>query len=212
MRRTSLIALAALLLSAPVLAQGAPDAGNLLPRKPTAKKASAASSLGIDKEDDAVAAKPVRKSPAAGKASETAAASSEADTALVRAMLFAYEPAPQEIRVIAVEDLALLGDGRALNALAQLIFDVNPAVQSAAVRAVAQYQAPRAEEILCNVVRHPLLPEKIKLQAIEALVFQRSPTSREFLSRLTNTATFSYNLQNAARKALVDWGGEPPRF
>src|SRR4051812_13159775 len=58
----------------------------------------------------------------------------DADASLLRGLLYATEPAPTEIRVIAVEDLGLIGDPRALNPLAQLLMDPNPAVQAAALR------------------------------------------------------------------------------
>src|SRR5689334_6996987 len=74
------------------------------------------------------------------------------DQALLRGIVWASEPGPEEIRVIAIEDLALLGDPRALAPLSVLLWDPNPRIQQAAVRAVALFQHPRAEEILSSVV------------------------------------------------------------
>jgi hypothetical protein len=132
----------------------------------------------------------------------------EADTALARAILFAVEPAPEEIRVSAVEDLAFLGDARALNVLAELIFDPNTNVQLAALRAVSHFQTPRAEEILENVVRHPRLPDLMKIKAVGALPFQASPTSREFLNDTATNGRWSAPVRAAARQALQDL--QPP--
>ncbi len=209
MRRVSLIALAALYsgLGASAFAQApvVPDATRKAAKKP------AASSLGIDKEDGAFEPLPTPKKAAPSKAAASLTHSTDAEGALLRALLFAFEPAPQEIRVQSVEDLGLLGDARALNPLAQLVLDGNPTVQSAAVRSVGLFQVNRAEEILCNVVRHPPLPDKLKVQAIEALVFQRSPTAREFLGRIANNRSFTTNVQSAARRALGEVGAEPAR-
>ncbi len=135
--------------------------------------------------------------------------SCDADSALARALLYAFEPAPIEIRVIAIEDLALLGDARALNALAQLLFDPNPVLQDAALKSISRFQTPRAEEILQNVVRHPQLSEKLKLQALNGLLFQRSPTSREFLARASVATSLSYSVREAAKKTLAQWGPPP---
>ncbi|WNZ65115.1 HEAT repeat domain-containing protein [Myxococcus sp. MxC21-1] len=86
---------------------------------------------------------------------EAAPAPATDDTALLRGLLCAVRPAPEEIRAIAIEDLGLLGDARALDALATLLWDPNPRIQQAALRAVTLFQHARAEEILANVVRHP---------------------------------------------------------
>ncbi len=128
------------------------------------------------------------------------------DIALLRGLVWSFEPNPTEIRVIAIEDLGLLGDTRALNPLAQLVVDPNPVVQVAALRAVALIRHPRAEEILCNVVRHPALPEKLKLKALDWVVFQRTPTSQSFIRQVSESATFSRALQNQAKTLLGDVG------
>ncbi|MBI3185104.1 MAG: HEAT repeat domain-containing protein [Myxococcales bacterium] len=139
----------------------------------------------------------------------SAPACPEHDTALLRAVLYAFEPAPEEIRVTAVEDLALLGDARALNALTQLVFDQNLAVQAAAIRSVSRFQTPRAEEILANVIRHPQLPALLKLQSVEAMVLQRSATARELLLRVSRSTSYGHNISSAARLALERWGPPP---
>jgi HEAT repeat protein len=128
----------------------------------------------------------------------------DADRALLRGMLFCFEPAPTGIREIAVEDLGLLGDPRALNALAQLLMDPNPAVQSAALRAVSLIRHPRAEEILTNVVRHPTLSSRLKLAAIDDLVFQNTDTALTFLARVARGPNFDFALQTEARRALAE--------
>src|SRR6185436_5500243 len=118
------------------------------------------------------------------------------------------EPAPEEIRAVAVEDLGLLGDARALNTLALLILDPSPTVQLASVRAVRAYPVTRAEEILTNVVRHPYPSEPVKLLAVESLAFQRTKSARQFLEHVRDTAQYSARLQVAAKSALQR--GWPP--
>lgn len=130
--------------------------------------------------------------------------SSEADIALLRALLWATEPAPTEIRVLAVEDLGLLGDPRALNPLAELLIDPNPAVQAAALRSIATLRYPRSEEILTNVARHPTLPERLKLAAVDLVLFQNTNSAIAFLKYVAKGTSFTFNLQNAAKKALAD--------
>lgn len=154
-------------------------------------------SLGSPKQEEpAVAPKGCPAPPAAPRCPD-------ADTALARGLAWVAEPAPEEIRAIAVEDLGLLGDARVLNTLALLILDPSPTVQLASVRAVRAYQTPRAEEILANVVRHPYPSEPVKLVAVESLAFQRTRTSRQFLEYVRDTAQqFSPRLQATARTAL----------
>ncbi len=130
--------------------------------------------------------------------------SSEADQALLRGLLWALEPAPTEIRVIAVEDLGLLGDPRALNPLAELLIDPNPAVQSAALKSIAALRCPRSEEILTNIARHPTLPERLKLSAVDAVVFQNTKSAIVFLKQVARGNFFNSTLQNAARRALAE--------
>jgi HEAT repeat protein len=126
------------------------------------------------------------------------------DSAFARAIGFAFEPAPVEIRSLAIEDLALLHDPRALNPLAALIFDPQPLVQSAAVRAISRFQAPRAEEILANVARHPTLPERVRVLALESLVYQRTPGARETLNQFAQSSRFGFVLRDTARRALAE--------
>ncbi|MHB8874922.1 MAG: HEAT repeat domain-containing protein [Myxococcaceae bacterium] len=189
MRRLLLIALTAFALTA-----------GAAPRRP-------ANSLGNTKEDDP---EPFPAAAAAPRpAAQVAGPCADDDTALARALSYAFEPAPLEIRVIAIEDLALLGDARALNPLAQLIFDAQPAVQSAAVRAVSQFASPRAEEILSNLLRHPSISDRLKLQAVQGLVFQRAPSAREMLASVARGIGYNPALRTAAGQALDDWGPQP---
>lgn len=145
----------------------------------------------------------------AGPAAASSPSCSDADTALARGLVYAFEAAPLEIRVIAIEDLALLGDPRALDPLSQLVLDPSPLIQAAALRAVSKFHAARAQEILENVVRSSFLHERLKLQAVEALMFQRTPTAREFLARVSTSTSFPYNVRKAAQKALEAWGPPP---
>lgn len=131
------------------------------------------------------------------------------DTALLRGILWATEPAPEEIRVIAIEDLALLGDARALEPLAQLLWDPNPRVQAAAVRSVALFQHPRAEQVLADVVRHPGLPEPLKLQALAGLLYQRTPSARAVLDEAAKSPRNTPTVQSAALAVAARWDLRP---
>lgn len=124
------------------------------------------------------------------------------DQALLRAMGWAVEPAPLEIRAQAIEDLGLLGDSRALNLLAQLSVDPNPIIASAAVRALSSMRHPRAEEILGNIVRHPTLPESLKLQALTMLPFQNTWSAFHSVATMARTGGGSWRLQGEAKKML----------
>ncbi|MBL8952614.1 MAG: HEAT repeat domain-containing protein [Myxococcaceae bacterium] len=157
--------------------------------------------LGSAKEDDDEPVKSAQ-APLTGPG-----ATSDADSALLRGVLFAFEPAPTEIRVIAIEDLGILGDSRALNPLAQLVMDANPTVQLAALKAIGSIRHPRAEAILANVVRHPTLGDRTKLAAVDAILFQNSSSSVAFLSFLATAPGFNPALQQQARRAL---GELPP--
>ncbi|MBZ4414045.1 HEAT repeat domain-containing protein [Myxococcus faecalis] len=127
------------------------------------------------------------------------------DAAFLRALLWAARPAPEEIRAIAVEDLALLGDPRALDSLAIHLWDPNPRTQQAVLRAVALFQHPRAEEILGNVVRHPRMPDALKIQALNGLIFQRTASARRTLQDATTDARLTSAVQNAARAVAAQW-------
>jgi HEAT repeat protein len=152
-----------------------------------------ASMLGSAKEDDVPA--PV--------VAKTAPVNQGSDAAFMRALQWAFEPNPTEIRAQAIEDLGLLGDPRALNFLAQLALDPNPVLSKASVRAVALIKNPRSEEILCNIVRHPTLPEALKLQALQSLPMQNSDSALRFLQHVT-ASQYSATLQGAARSALYE--------
>lgn len=127
------------------------------------------------------------------------AATASADLAFMRAMTWAFEPAPLEIRGQAIEDLGLLGDARALNPLASLTLDANPAIARAAVRAVANLRNPRAEEILANLVRHPTAPLATKQFALSLLPFQNTPTALRFIHYTARQPTGAYELLQQAR-------------
>ncbi|MBE2250269.1 MAG: HEAT repeat domain-containing protein [Myxococcus sp.] len=167
-----------LLLALPVLAQ---------PRK--------ASAFGNTKDDD---------EPASPQPSAPAAECAGADVALLRGLLFATEPNPLEVRVQAIEDLGLLGDARALNPLAQLVFDPNARVWSAALRAIGAIRHPRAEEILSNIIRHPQLAEAQKLKALEYLPFQNTPSAIRFIASVQRTTTLPSGVQNLGRRIMLE--------
>lgn len=126
------------------------------------------------------------------------------DVALLRGILFATEPNPLEVRTQAIEDLGLLGDARALNPLAQMVFDPNPAVWTAALRAIGAIRHPRAEEILSNIVRHPSLSEAHKLKALEYLPFQNTPSAIRFIASVQRTTTLPIGVQNLGRRIMLE--------
>ncbi len=144
-----------------------------------------ATAIGSAKEDEPCPDKP--------------AGTSGVDTAFLRALTWAFEPAPIEIRGQAIEDLGLLGDARALNPLASLTLDANPAIARAAVRAVANMRNPRAEEILSNLVRHPTAPLATKQFALSLLPFQNTPTALRFIHYTAKQPTGIYELLQQAR-------------
>ncbi|MDP1828663.1 MAG: HEAT repeat domain-containing protein [Archangium sp.] len=121
------------------------------------------------------------------------------DLAFLRGVSWAFEPAPLEIRGQAIEDLGLLGDPRALNPLAAMSLDANPAIARAAVRAVANIRHPRAEEILSNLVRHPTAPLATKQLALSLLPFQNTATALRFIHATARQPTGSYELLQLAR-------------
>lgn len=168
--------------------------------KKSKKKKPPASQLGDGKDADAATATAGASAPASALPSPQR----DADEALLKALLHAFEPAPREVRVLAVEDLALLQDARVLNPLSHLIIDPDPLVAAAAVKSVGRYKHPRAEEILSNVVRHPQLAPALKIAAIRALPFQDSAASRELLSDVANSRAWAPPLKEAARSVISE--------
>ena len=122
-----------------------------------------------------------------------------ADLAFLRGVTWAFEPAPLEVRGQAIEDLGLLGDIRALNPLAALSLDANPAIAKAAVRAIASMRHPRAEEIQSNLERHPTAPLATKQVALSLLPFQNTATALRFIHATARQPTGSYELLQQAR-------------
>jgi HEAT repeats len=126
------------------------------------------------------------------------------EAALLRAALWAFEPAPREIRIQAIEDLGLLGDARLLNPLAHLVYDPDLSLQLAAVRAIRTIRHPRAEEILVNVVRHGTLPSALKQAALESLMFQNTRSALVFIWNVGNNPQWGATLYGTARRMLLD--------
>jgi hypothetical protein len=110
-----------------------------------------------------------------------AVSTSTNDVTYLRALAWAFEPAPQEVRAQAIEDLGFLGDPRALNALAVLSLDANPLISKAAIRAVGAMRHPRAEEILGNIVRHPTVSPVNRQFALSLVPFQNTATALRFV-------------------------------
>ena len=74
------------------------------------------------------------------------------------------------------------------------------------------FQTRRAEEILQNVVRFPRLAEAVRMQGLEALAFQRTPTAREFLELVSTDHEGRYGaaLAAAAKAMLQYWTDGAP--
>lgn len=122
------------------------------------------------------------------------------DVAVLRGIGWAFEPAPVEVRAQAIEDLGFLQDPRALNPLAVLTLDANPIVARAAVRAVGAIRHPRAEEILCNLVRHPSASSAIKQQALSLIAFQNTPTALRFVHFTARQSQAAFEVLQLAKK------------
>lgn len=185
-----------LVLAAPAFAQAA---GSKTQKKPSAAMLN-------DRDEDEPAPHEGKKK----KALNDALCGDE-DRALANALAFAFEQAPEEIRVLAIEDLALLGDSRAVDPLASLILDANPNVAAAATRAVGMFTTPRATQVLENVVRHPRLALNVKQEALRALPFHRRQRARDFLAFVARSSAFPVQLQRSAQDALVAFDlSQPP--
>lgn len=162
--------------------------------------ATPVSKLGSAKEDEAPME--ILPLPAQPDARATSSPTAVPDAVFWRAVLWAFEPTPVEVRAQAIEDLGLLGDPRALNVLAQYVTDANPIYARAALRAVSLMRQARAEDILCNVARHPAVPEPLKVFAVEALTLQNTASAISFLRQVAAGPEFSNALRAAARAAL----------
>ncbi len=126
------------------------------------------------------------------------------EAAVLRGVLWAFEPAPLEVRIQAIEDLGLLGDPRALNPLAQLAIDPNVSLSRAAVRAVGAIRHPRAEEILRNVVHHPAATEATKALAMELLVYQNTPSALRLVNTIARATNYPGAVLAAARRSVAE--------
>ncbi len=142
--------------------------------------------IGSAKEDDS-------------EAVEVARWTESVDLALQSGLLQLFEPAPLEVRVRATENMGLLQDPRALNALAQLTLDPNPSIALAAVRAVGLVKHPRAEAILTNLLFHPAASDLTKRLALRLLPFQNSPSCRMTVYRISTRSDLGYELSALAR-------------
>lgn len=128
-----------------------------------------------------------------------------ADPALLRGILWATDSTPEDIRAIAIEDLALLGDPRALSPLSALLWDPSLRIQTAAVRAVGLFQHPRAEEILTSVVRSSRLPDSLKIQALDGLLYQRTPSAKATVESASRDPRLPLVVQSAALNVASRW-------
>lgn len=201
MRVATVALVTVVILAAPAWAQGSDEKLKSLIGKKQKEQKKKTDALGSAKDEEpATPPPPVAPPPI-----------SDADLGLLRALEYAFEPAPREIRVLAVEDLGLLQDPRALNALAHLIFDPDPEVALAAVRTVGHFRAPRAEEILGNVIRHPQLAHPLKTAAVHGLALQGTRGARDLLTELANSTNQPPPVRFAARDVLALISGPAPQ-
>ena len=149
--------------------------------------------LGSPKEDDLPSAPAATVLGTAGDA-----------LSLVTALSAAMEPTPSEIRAIAVEDLGMLDDPRALNALSNWVLDASPGVQRAALRAIGSIQHPRAEEILKGVVRRNTVSERMRMMAAELLLYQRTRSALAFLGSVKVSSWAPGSVKSVAQRVLEE--------
>lgn len=132
----------------------------------------------------------------------TRVAAGERDRALLNGVLNFSAPAPAEVRAMAAEDLAFLQDPRALNVLAQAVLDHQVPVQRAALRAIAAFRHPRAEQVLRNVCLHPSASMATRTSALQSLVYQRTHSSLAFLKEAAGRKSLPAPLREAAHESL----------
>jgi HEAT repeat protein len=139
------------------------------------------------------------------------AAPADADRALLAATSAAVEPAPLEVRVLAVEELGLLGDTRAVPLLRRLLIsESQPALQRAAVRALRALGTPEAVSVLDEGLRTGRLSYEAARELVAALPYLRWEAARAALAwAAANAAT--YEVRAAAQSALARFG-PPPAF
>jgi HEAT repeat protein len=100
----------------------------------------------------------------------------------VAAVEEAVRPAPVEIRIVAVEDLGLLGDARATSVLRRLLHsERNPAIQRAAVRALRALGTAEAVQVMDEALRVQL-PAEVSVELLVALPYLRWARARETLA------------------------------
>ena len=138
------------------------------------------------------------------------AAPSDADRALLAASSAAVEPAPLEVRVLAVEELGLLGDGRTIPLLRRLLVaEQHPALQRAAVKALRALGTPAAASVLDEALRTARLSVEGAREVVSALPWLRWEQSRATLQWAAAHAA-SPELRAAAQAALARFDPPPP--
>ncbi len=127
----------------------------------------------------------------------------QADAALGRALVWAFAPGPEEVRLLAIDELVLLGDPRALDALFQLLRHPRGRIAGTALRGISRFAHPRAETLLAEAVAAPELAEPLRVAAIEYLVYQRTPSTKAFLTSVKNDYRLNYKFRETATRILV---------
>ncbi len=131
------------------------------------------------------------------------------DVQLLRALQWAWAPAPIAVRVQAIEDLGFLQDPRAIDALGAMAFDANQHVALAAVRAVAAIPHPRAEEVLGNVLRAPNLSPTLRVRALSLLPFQNTGSALRQVHAVTHQLGYPAEVLTTARRLAAQLPNPP---
>lgn len=137
------------------------------------------------------------------------AAPADADRALIAAIAAAVEPGPLEVRVLATEELGLLGDVRAVPLVRRILLaEPQVALQRAAVRALRALGTAQAVSVLDEALKSGRLSTEGSREVLAALPYLRWEASRAALTWASVNGA-SYELRFAAEAALARFGPPP---
>jgi len=137
------------------------------------------------------------------------AAPADADRALIAAIAAAVEPGPLEVRVLAIEELGLLGDVRAVPLVRRILLaEPQVALQRAAVRALRALGTAQAVSVLDEALKSGRLSSEGSREVLAALPSLRWEASRAALTWASVNGA-SYELRFAAEAALARFGPPP---
>lgn len=137
------------------------------------------------------------------------AAPSDADRALISASAAAVGPGPLEVRVLAVEDLGLLGDPRAVPLLRRLLLtELQGPLQRAAVRALRALGSEACVSVLDEALRTNRLTHEGARELLASLPYLRWEMARAALVWAAANGS-TYDLRAAAGAALARFDAPP---